>query len=723
MNAKPTLVKFINSKGEWVTENCHDLSTCREHAEKLAATSKLLKANPAMMDFDDDSLNTNAMSIFDEDGMSRAEFLAKVERLQKAAEAYYAGTEQHMSDAEYDLTLDEVEEAAKKNGWTEAEGLTERVAAGYAAGTEVTHVKPMLSMAKVKNLSELEAFAKKIGGFSIEPKLDGLAVGLTYKEGKLVGAATRGDGIKGESILPQIMRNTVRNLEYELSEPVDVTIRGELYMTHADFEVANAERLRRTGQPFANSRNATAGIIRNQKTEDAYAVLSFAAYDVVGLNEKTYEDELAHATRLGFQTAASLLNVPDGTLAERVTAFGASRDDLDYPVDGIVIKASSLEVRQQLGEGAKTPNWAMAYKYEDEKKVTRLISIERAVGRTGAISYTAILDPVELEGTTVQRSTLNNANYIKENNIRVGGNVILLKANQIIPKIVSGVSNDSFPVYEAPKTCPNCKEDLDTTSSAVWRCLNPDCSTGSATSYWATRSSMDIDGLGNVIVDKLVENNIIEDITDLYKLKPEDIAEVILARSFNEKKNEYTDIKFGEDRAAKLIKNIQASRQQPLHRVLSALNIRHLGTRPGKSLENEFGTIEAIQNASEAELASVDKIGSIKAKMIYEGLKTKKDTIQKLKSYGVSMQAEKKAEPSASAGWIAGKKFVITGSFDNMNREELSKKLENLGGISSSSVSSNTDLLICGDKAGSKKAKAEQLGVRVIEALELSSLI
>lgn len=730
MNAKPTIVKFVNAKGEWVTETCHDITTCREHAEKMAKTKSLLNKKGAKIDLDDFEVNENAMSIFDNDSLSREEYLEKVAMLEKAAEAYYAGTEQFMSDAEYDLTLDQVEEAAKTNGWNESEGLTERVAAGYAAaGSEVTHIKPMLSMAKVKNISELEAFTKKIGNYSIEPKLDGLAVSLTYKEGKLVGAATRGDGIKGESILPQIMRNKVRNLEYTLGEPLDINVRGELYMTHADFEVANAERLRRTGQPFANSRNATAGIIRNQKEENAYAVLSFAVYDVVGMDEDNYTKQLDHLSGLGFQTAAGLLKTAEGTLEERVTAFGNERDDLDYPVDGIVVKATSMSVRKQLGEGSKTPNWAMAFKYQDVEKTTLLLDITREVNRTGAISYTALLQPVELEGTIVQKATLNNAKYIADNNIKIGGKVILRKANQIIPQVLGGFDNASVQAYQAPTSCPKCGNDLDTTSSVVWRCTNADCSTLGSMTFFTSRDFMDIEGLSESTLTYLIESGKVNDVADFYSLSVKDLAELKVDAGKNSSL-EYRLL--GEKVAQKLYDEIQKSKQQDFSRVLPSLNIRHLGRRLGKRITAVYPDMESLQSASVNDLMQIEGIAKDKAEAIYNGLQTRKPLIAKLAAAGVNMGSKTSKNSSASTAsssipagleWIVGSTFVITGSIEGMNRNQIQDKLESFGGTAQSSVSSKTKYLIVGENAGSKLAKAESLGVTVKSASEVISLL
>lgn len=728
MSAKPTVVNFFNVKtGEWVTEKCHDINTCREHKEKLADTLKLKNAGKITVDFPDDNINDNPMSIFeDDDSMTRDEFLEKVALLEEAAQAYYAGTDQKITDAEYDLILDQVEEAAKANGWTEAEGLLEKVAAGYAAGTEVTHAKPMLSMAKVKNIVELEAFTNKIGGYSVEPKLDGLAVAMTYKEGKLVGAATRGDGVKGESILPQILKHTIRNLEHQLPEPKNITVRGELYMTHSDFEAANQERIKRTGQPFANSRNATAGIIRNQKEEAPYAVLSFAVYDVIGLDEKSYTDELDHVTKLGFQTAAGLLEAEGENLAEQVANFGESRNDLDYPVDGIVVKATSLEVRAKLGEGAKSPNWAMAYKYEDQKKTTKLIEIERAVGRTGAISYTAIFEPIELEGTTVTKATLNNAKYIADNNIRIGGEIIVQKANQIIPQVVSGYNNSTVAPYSAPTTCPQCNEALDTKTSVVWRCTNAECSTLGGLTFFTSRDFMDIEGLSEATLTRLLESGKVNDPADLYSLSVDDLANL----KVDANKNSDAEYRLlGEKTAQKLYDEIQKSKNQDLARVVSSLNIRHLGRRLGKRITAKFQTMDNLQAATVEDLMTVDGIAKDKAEAIYKGLQTRKPLIEKMGKAGVNMGSKSTAQPSKPTSvpsgleWVQGSTFVITGSIEGMNRNQVQEALEALGGTAQSAVSSKTQYLVVGENAGSKLAKAQSLGVKIKPAGEVISLL
>lgn len=724
MNTKQTKVKFINKQGQWVTESCHDIKTCREHKDKLAYTKTVMQRNNDIISLEDEPLNNDPMAIFETNSMDRDEFLRKVELLHKAAESYYAGTEQIITDAEYDLLIDEVEEAAKVNGWDEANNLLDQVAAGYSDGNEVTHVKPMLSMAKVKNINDLEAFTNRIGEYKIEPKLDGLAIGLTYKEGKLVQAATRGDGIKGESVLPQIMRHTVRNLPHEISEIGTVTVRGELFMNHADFEAANKERVRRTGQPFANSRNATAGIIRNQKEEDTYAVLSFAAYDVVGMGKESYTEDLEHLDSMGFQTAASLLPKVEGTLAEKVASFGVQRDDLDYPVDGIVVKATSLEVREQLGEGSKSPNWAMAYKFEDEKKTTMLLSIDRFVGRTGAISYVANFEPVELEGTTVTKATLNNASYIASNNIRVGGEIILQKANQIIPQVVSGYNNANAPVYKAPTTCPQCGEALDTTSSVVWRCVNPECSTLQGLNFFTGRDFMDIEGLSEATLTRLLESGKVNDPADLYSLTIDDLTNLKVEAGKNSDA-EYRLL--GEKVATKLYNEIQKSKAQDFNRVISSLNIRHLGRRLGKRIAVKFPTMEALQTASVNDLMTVEGIAKDKAEAIHAGLKARKPLIDKLATAGVNMgskQATKPAVGSSKAGleWINGKTFVLTGA-GSMSRNELSEILESYGGKAQSSVSLKTDYVIAGADAGSKLTKAESLGISIKNIEEVISLV
>lgn len=650
--------------------------------------------------------------------MTREEFLETVKKLTQAAEAYYVTDIQIMSDAEYDVLLEQVQLAADGNGWFEADALFSKVAAGFSGSTTVKHAKPMLSMAKVKTMVEVEKFLKTVPDVVFEPKLDGLAVALTYMNGLLVTAATRGDGDVGENITETVKLNTIKNLPHSINIKTDVEVRGELYMTNEDFKEANKERIRRTGKPFANSRNATAGIIRNENEENPYAKLSFAVYDSVGLKVETYKEAAPILRENGFLSASDLLPKINGEIPEQITQFGLMRETLDYPTDGVVLKANHYSVRETLGEASKHPHWAKAYKYEDSQTVTTLRSVELSIGRTGALTLTGVFDPVELEGTTVSKATLNNVQYVKDNNIRVGGQIIVQKANMIIPQVIAGINNESLLEYAPSSKCPQCGESLDTTTSVVWRCLNPECSTLQAINYWCSSSAMDIDGLSETLIIKMLEQGLISNATDLYILTPEKMSNLVMKEGVSIKGEKFL---FGMKRAEQLHKNIQGTKTQPLWRVLTALNIRHVGVRLGKVLEKRYKNIDSLLSTNVEEMMLIEGIAKEKATAITEGLKQRADIIPVLKTLKFTLKPEETS--SEKAEWIEGKKFVITGTLNSYARSDLVKKLEALGGSNTDSVSSKTGLLIVGDNAGSKKSKAEQLGVPILNEEELIKLL
>lgn len=657
--------------------------------------------------------------------MNRERFLQLVALLQEAAEAYYNNGDLLMTDTEYDALYEKVEKAANENGWNEADDLTQLVASGTVknSGT-VTHVKPMLSMAKTKDIDGAIAFINKIpdADVSIEPKLDGLAISFSYEKGVLVDAVTRGDGVKGDSVIEQVIVKTIHNLPHRLNENITINVRGELYITHDDFQNAQAERLKLGKTAFANPRNAVAGSVKNET--DNYVVMSFSVYETVGMDSSSYMEELVHLTRLGFKTANSLMPKNLGETAQDIIVnFGLARNTLDFPVDGIVIKANSMQVRDSLGANAKSPNWALAYKYEDEQKETKLLNIERAVGRTGAVSFTAILEPVELEGTVVQKATLNNAKYITDLDLRIGDIVIVQKANQIIPQVLGPItssrSSDITP-YVPETNCPQCGEPLDVESSVVWRCHNYDCSVGNAILYWGDRTVMDIDGLGEAIVEALLDQGLIKDVADLYKLSINDLSNLKMQPNKNSLQ-EYSLL--GEKTATKIYNEIQKSKTAELYRVVAGLGIRHAGRRLSKRITAEFPTMQKIQEASIEDLMTIEGIAKDKATAIFEGLKTRSALIHKLAQQGVNMgnNTEERTTVEIPEGlqFIQGKTFVITGSLEGMNRDQVTSKLEGFGGKAQSAVSSKTNYLIVGENAGSKLAKAQSLGITVIPANEI----
>lgn len=649
--------------------------------------------------------------------MSRAEFLEKIALLQKAAEVYYQNGSQIISDAEYDITLEAVSHAAKANGWSEADILEAEVEAGTKGKAEVTHKFPMLSMQKVKDIAQLKDFIATLKKPIMEPKLDGLAVSLTYKKGKLIEAATRGDGAKGESILNQLLRLNMNGLPYEIDYTDELIVNGELYMTKRSFEKINNEKVSSGEEGYANPRNATAGIVRS-KNSASTATITFSAYDVHGLSSPLYSDNIKAIEKLGFYTAMALVKVDYKDIINAVKIFGEERDSKDFPVDGIIIKEDHIENRAKMGLSRKYPNWAMAFKYEDEQRLTTLLDIVREVNRTGAISYTAIVEPVELEGTIVSKATLNNARYITDNNIRIGGKVIIRKANQIIPQILGGYDNKDFPVYEAPKMCPNCNQLLDTDSSIIWRCLNQSCSVKQSLVLFTDRDHMDIEGLSDGILNSLLESDLISDAADLYHLNIKELAELKVT---NTSKSKQPFRELGYKTAQKIFNNIAESKNRDFYRVLSSLNIRHLGTTIAKTLAKHYSTVDELLTTDIQSLTLLEGISDEKAKTIVNGLQERKELIAKLLAAGVNMSNKTSSRSKAKDTWVTGKSFVITGTL-SQPRNKISELIEALGGKVQSSVSAKTDYLLAGSDAGSKLTKAESLGVKVIDESVLKSL-
>jgi len=651
--------------------------------------------------------------------LNREEFLENITKLNLAAEKYYTTGSQIMTDAEYDYLLEQVEQAAARNSWKEADNLLNKIAAGYSGEKTIKHAKTMLSMNKVKTIPEIETFITTITDPILEPKLDGLAVALTYDNGKLVTAATRGDGTLGENVTETILKTQVKNLPKTINIKTRLEVRGEVYMTAEDFEKANIERIKRTGKPFANSRNATAGIIQKEKEANPYATLSFALYDIVGLETGTYLEGVAKLNKEGF-TAATNLTGFKGNIVDNIDKFGETKNSLNYPTDGVIVKENNYASRLTIGEAEKHPKWAIAYKYEDEKKITILRDIEIAIGKTGALSFTGIFDPVELEGTTVTKATLNNVDYIINNNVKIGGEIILQKANMIIPQIISGINNEKLPAYTPPTVCPQCGGELDKATSVIWRCYNPECSILGETTYWCSTSAMDIDGLSETLISHMLEQNLINHPLDLYSLTATQLQTLKVKEGTTIKGEPYL---LGEKRANTLVEKISESKKQPLWRVIAGLNIRHLGRTLSKLIVKHYSNIDNIFNLTVENLMKLEGIAEEKAKAIQAGLTAKKHLVPQIKKIGLTVSEEISTTNNNENEWIVGKKFVITGSFNGFNREELKETLENLGGVSAGTVTSNTNILIVGEKAGSKLAKAKELGIQIVDENKLVELL
>ncbi len=641
---------------------------------------------------------------------------------------YYENDAPEISDFEYDKLFEELKTLETQNPeYNDPTSPTQRVG-GMALDKfeKVKHEARMGSLTDVFDLDSLRAFIRSVKTevgedteFSVEPKIDGLSVSLKYEKGILTVGATRGDGLVGEDVSANI--KTIRSIPLELTEPRDITVRGEVYMPRKSFERLNKEKEEKGEALWANPRNAAAGSLRClDSKETAKRGLDIFVFNhqlgELGENIQTHEDSINKIKALGFKTISMLtISSNEDELVNAVVSLGEGRRDLSYDIDGAVIKVNSFEKRRELGEGTSTPKWAVAYKYPPEQKKTKLLDIVVQVGRTGVLTPNAVLEPVKLAGTTVSRATLHNIDIIREKDIRIGDTVIVQKAGDIIPEVVASIrearESDSMP-YEMPSQCPSCGGSLayddvndfiddgeDFTLGAL-RCTNPSCPAQLERNieHFSSKKAMNIDGLGGKVVKLLLDNGLIHDASDLYYIKKEEIEPLE---------------RMGEKSAEKLISAIEASKGAGLARVLFALGIRHVGEVASANLASKFGSIDAIFDATENQICEIEDFGLIMAKSVVEFFKkdTTKYIVSRLKQAGVVTEdavVEKSSE-------LEGLTFVLTGTLEDMTRDEASDMIKARGGKVSSSVSKKTDYVLAGAEAGSKLTKAQALGVKIID--------
>nr|WP_211116484.1 NAD-dependent DNA ligase LigA [Glycomyces buryatensis] len=664
-----------------------------------------------------------------------------VEQARAAADAYYGSGESGMDDETYDRLLRGITawEAAHP-GDIAADSPTRAVAAGVTTG-DVEHSVRMLSLGNVFSDEDLSDWAasleRRLGGrvvtaWAVEPKLDGVALAARYVEGKLVQLVTRGDGSSGEDVSHTI--GHITGLPAALAEPVTVEVRGEVLMTEAQFAAANEARGALGGQAFANRRNASSGSLR-AKDRDYQVEQTFLAYDAVTSPDHTSDPTLADLTHteliarlaaLGIGTAAG---TPVATLActsldavlARVHEIGALRANLDFELDGAVIKADSRADQNEAGTGSRIPHWATAFKFPAAQKITTLRAVEWNVGRTGVIAPRAVLEPVEVGGTTITYASLHNVADIGRKDLMLGDKVFVLRAGEVIPRVEGAVASqrtgDERPI-EFPTACPRCGADIDR-SQERWRCVRGRaCGQVEAIRYAVARDALDIDGLGERIVVQLVELDLIEDYADLFTLFREQLL---------------TLDRMGEKSADNLLAAIAAARTKPLNRIFCALGILGTGRSMSLRIATHFGSMQAIQDADAAALEQVDGIGGEKAPVIVAELEELAPVIDKLKAAGVNLDQPGFVPPapadadqdqkSAAAGDqgedlpLAGMTVVVTGGMtgplESYSRTEMTELIASAGGRASSSVSKNTGLVVAGAKAGSKRAKAESLGIEI----------
>ena len=640
--------------------------------------------------------------------------------LTKHARLYYVYDSPEISDYEYDRLYAELLALEEKHPEDfDPTSPTQRVGGKPLDKFEkITHAVRMDSLSDVFSFPEIEDFMERTNGlvpdalYSVEPKIDGLSVALTYEGGVLVNGATRGDGIVGEDVTLNI--KTVKSIPLVLTEPLTLTVRGEIYMPRSTFEKLNTARELGGESLFANPRNAAAGSLRQLDSKiTAERGLDIFVFNLQSgnlyadrPNPDSHTETLDRLRELGFSVLKN--RTCTGSIKEtvdHVKAIGALRDDLPYDIDGMVIKLDSLSARTTVGEGTKTPKWAIAYKFPPEQKQTKLVDIELTLGRTGVVTPTAVLSPVRLAGTTVSRAALHNIGFIREKDIMLGDTVTVQKAGDIIPEVVcshpekrTGAERN----FHMPTHCPSCGAPLvyDEDGEAATRCTNSACPAqlSRAIEHFASKGAMNIDGLGPQIVELLLTNRLIRDVADLYYLRAEDI--------------EGLD-RMGKKSAENLINAIETSKNAGLERLLYAIGIRNIGEVAAAALAARYETLEACLNATMEEVCALEDFGEITAKSVIDFFSSpsNRELCQRLADAGLLTKAI--AAPTASD--LAGLTFVLTGTLPTLTRDEAAAKIKAHGGKVSGSVSSKTSFVVAGEAAGSKLTKANALGITVLD--------
>ena len=641
--------------------------------------------------------------------------------LNRYATEYYTSDNPSVSDSEYDRLyreLVELETAYPKQ--VLADSPTHRVGGKVLDGFEkYSHQYPLYSLQDAFSREELEAFDARVRKevahptYICELKIDGLSISLTYEKGILVAGATRGDGSIGENITENLKR--VKDIPLTLPEELDITVRGECYMPRASFDQVNQAR-QENGEPeFANPRNAAAGTLRQLDTAVVAKrnLATFLYQEASPSTRDSQEKVLKHLEQLGF-----VVN-PKRILAENIDEIwnfiqevGEERDNLPYDIDGVVIKVNDLAGQEELGFTVKAPKWAVAYKFPAEEKEAKLLSVDWTVGRTGVVTPTANLTPVQLAGTTVSRATLHNVDYIAEKDIRKDDTVIVYKAGDIIPAVLRVVESKrvSEEKLDIPTNCPSCDSDLlHFEDEVALRCINPRCPAQimEGLIHFASRDAMNITGLGPSIVEKLFAANLVKDVADIYRLQEEDF---LLLEGVKEKS------------AAKLYQAIQASKENSAEKLLFGLGIRHVGSKASQLLLQHFHSIENLAQADPEEVASIESLGGVIAKSLQTYFATEGSEIllRELKEAGVNL--DYKGQTVVADAALSGLTVVLTGKLERLKRSEAKSKLESLGAKVTGSVSKKTNLVVAGTDAGSKLQKAQELGIEVRDEAWLESL-
>ena len=644
-----------------------------------------------------------------------------VELLNRYAYEYYTKDAPSVSDSEYDQLYRELVELETAHpDEILPESPTHRVGGVVLKGfTKYQHQYPLYSLQDAFSREELEAFDQRVRkdfssiSYVCELKIDGLSISLTYENGVLVTGATRGDGSVGEDITENLKR--VKDIPLVLPEPVNITVRGECYMPRASFDRVNQIR-QENGEPeFANPRNAAAGTLRQLDTKIVAKrnLATFLYQEVSPTDQSSQEGVLEKLARLGFVVNQERVLAEDmEQIWDFIQKVAQLREDLPYDIDGIVIKVNDLAVQEELGFTVKAPKWAVAYKFPAEEKEAKILSVDWTVGRTGVVTPTANLTPVQLAGTTVSRATLHNVDYIAEKDIHQDDTVIVYKAGDIIPAVLRVVKDKrvSDQALAIPTQCPSCQSELlHFEDEVALRCINPLCPAQmkEGLNHFASRDAMNITGLGPAVVEKLFAAQLVEDVAGIYRLTVEDL---LTLEGFKEKS------------AEKLYEAIQASKENSAEKLLFGLGIRHVGSKVSQILLQEFHDLDQLATADPERIASIDSLGMVVAESLkrYFAQEGSKRLLQELKEAGVNMTylGEKVAADAA----LSGMTVVLTGKLERLTRSEAKAKLESLGAKVTGSVSKKTDLVVAGSDAGSKLTKAQELGIQVEDEAWLESL-
>ena len=664
--------------------------------------------------------------------LDKKEAKSEIERLREELRyheyKYYVEDNPEIADREYDQLMNRlIELEAKYPEFKSEDSPSARVGGSpIDAFEKVEHSQQMLSLDNAFNGKELKDFASRIRknlaadlnyDYIVEHKIDGLALIIRYENGSLELALTRGDGQVGENVTANV--KTIAAIPLKLNKEIDIELRGEVYIPEDSFKALNEKRLDDGLEPFANPRNAAAGSIRQLDPKiAAERPLSFLAYDIINLTDRdqieTHLDELELLEEIGFKVGWYQQESSIEKIIEICADWVEKEEELNYGIDGMVIKLNQLELREELGSTSKAPRWAIAYKFPAQQKTTFVRDIIISIGRTGALTPTAILEPVEVDGSTVSRATLHNEDEIKRKDVRIGDKVLIQKAGDIIPEVVKVIKDartGDEEEFMMPENCPACgSEVFKDPDEAVHRCLNVGCPAKLREKiiHFASRDAMNIDGLGPSIIDKLLEAELIADFGDLYYLEHAELVELE---------------RLGNKSADNLLAALEKSKERSFDRVIYALGIRHVGSRTASLITEEYSSIDELKSAGIQDLSAINEVGEVIAESIVNFFASEEnlEVVEKLAEAGIKMSLdESEAEIEAI---FSGMNFVLTGSLEGYTRKEAKEIIEDRGGRVTSAVSSKTDILVVGDNPGSKLEQAKANDVRILDETEFNNLL